>query len=241
VECRDGVRSIVGIHRVVRVLSGRTPGFEVSDRIAFHQTANEPLVSGAAFPPELAAELRQSRPTVPEESVVRSRFLSEPGASLSEDGRQRLRELGRMYATAEYYRRLALQLQPRYRPQLLGVYFELVDACGHLFMEYAPPRRQQVADADYVAFAGTVDRCYEYQDEVLSDLLTITDHHTLVVLCSDHGFKSGDRRPETPGRADAGQAVLWHLPFGVLMVRDARCSGVRIQAAQRRSTSHPQY
>jgi tetratricopeptide (TPR) repeat protein len=126
-----------------------------------------------------------------------------------------------MYASSEYYRRLAIQLQRRYRPQLLGVYFELIDACGHLFMENAPPRRAAVSDADYVAFSGTVDRCYEYQDEVLADLLTMAGDDTLLVLCSDHGFKSGDRRPDTPGRADVGQAALWHLPFGVLLLHGA--------------------
>ncbi len=196
-------------------------GFEVSDRTAFHQVASDTTVSGAAYPPNLASELQQSGPSEPGEAVVRSRFLSSENAPLTEDGRRRVRELGRMYATSEYYRRLAIQLQRRYRPQLLGVYFELIDACGHLFMEDAPPRRADVLDADYVAFSGTVDRCYEYQDEVLADLLTITDDDTLLVLCSDHGFKSGERRPDTPGRADVGQAALWHLPFGVLILHGA--------------------
>ena len=199
----------------------RVRGFEVSDRLAFHQTANEAVVSGAASPPELAAELQKSPPLVPDDAVVRSRFLSTAAGDLSVDGEQRVRELGRMYATTEYYRRLTIQLQRRYRPQLLGVYFELIDACGHLFMEDAPPRRPQVADGDYAAFSRTLDRCYEYQDEVLADLLTVTDDNTLVVLCSDHGFKSGDRRPDTPGRADVGQAPLWHLPFGMLVLRGA--------------------
>jgi len=194
-------------------------GFEVSDRLAFHQTANEAVGRAAAFPPELASELQRAGVPPPDEAVVRSRFLSNPRAELTEDGAQRLRELGRMYATAEYYRRLAIDLQRRYRPQLVGVYFELIDACGHLFMEDAPPRLPRVAAADYAAFSETVDRCYEYQDGAIADLLAMADARTLVVVCSDHGFKSGDRRPDTPGRADVGQAALWHLPAGVLVVR----------------------
>ncbi len=196
-------------------------GFEVSDRIAFHQVASDTMVSNAAYPPELASELRQSGPAEPDEAVVRARLLSNESAPLTEDGQRRVRELARMYATSEAYRRLTIQLQRRYRPQLLGVYFELIDACGHLFMEDAPPRRADVSSADYSAFSTTVDRCYEYQDEVLADLLTTADDDTLVVLCSDHGFKSGERRPDTPGRADVGQAALWHLPFGVLILHGA--------------------
>lgn len=195
-------------------------GFEVSDRIAFHQTANEAVGSDAAFPPALASELRQSGPPEADDAAVRERFVARQ-STLTPDGEQRVRQLGRMYATTEYYRRLAIQLQHRYRPELLGVYFELVDACGHLFMEDAPPRRPQVSDADYAAFSHTVEHCYEYQDEVLADVLTTTDAGTLVVVCSDHGFKSGDRRPETSGRADVGQAALWHLPFGVVLLHGA--------------------
>lgn len=194
-------------------------GFEVSDRIAYHQTANEAVAGRAAFPPALDSELRRAGAPAFDEGVLRSRFLSRPDAALTDDGQQRMLQLGRMYATAETYRRLTIELQRRYRPQLVGVYFELIDACGHLFMEDAAPRRAQVADADYAAFSETVDRCYEYQDEALGDVLTIAGTDTLVIVCSDHGFKSGDRRPDTPGRADVGQAALWHLPFGVLVLR----------------------
>jgi predicted AlkP superfamily phosphohydrolase/phosphomutase/tetratricopeptide (TPR) repeat protein len=196
-------------------------GFEVSDRTAFHQTANENATTDAAYPPVLASELRQSGRPVPDDRAVRSRFLSRPDTPLTIDGEQRVAALARMYATSEYYRRLTTQLQRRYRPELLGVYFEWIDACSHLFMEDAPPRRPQVASADFSAFSDTVDRCYEYQDEVLADVLTIADDRTLVVLASDHGFKSGERRPDTPGRADVGQAALWHLPFGMLVLRGA--------------------
>jgi tetratricopeptide (TPR) repeat protein len=124
-----------------------------------------------------------------------------------------------MYATTEYYRRATMWLQASYRPEVLGVYFELVDACSHLFMENAPPRRAGTADADDQAFADTVDRCYAYQDEVLADIVSLADGDTLIIVCSDHGFKSGERRPDTPGRAADGQAALWHLPNGIVLLR----------------------
>src|SRR5262249_32441310 len=151
----------------------------------------------AAFPPALATELQRAGRPVPDERAVRQRFLSQPDAPLTIDGEQRLAALARMHATAGFYRRLAIDLQRRYRPQLLGVYFEWIDACTHLFMEDAPPRRPQVDAVDFSAFAETVDRCYEYQDEVLGDLLAIAGERTLVLVVSDHGFKSGERRPDT--------------------------------------------
>src|SRR5262249_29592899 len=86
------------------------------------------------------------------------------------------------------------------------------------FMEDASPRRRGVTDADYQAFSEVVDRCYEYQDQVLADVMRVAGDDTLTIVCSDHGFKSGDRRPDTPGRADEGQAPLWHQPYGVILM-----------------------
>ena len=98
------------------------------------------------------------------------------------------------------------------------MYFELVDACGHLFMEDAPPRRVGIAEADFRSFAGTVDLCYAYQDEVVGDLLRLTGPDTVTVVVSDHGFKSGAQRPDTSGRADTGLAPLWHRVDGLLLM-----------------------
>ena len=208
-------------------------GFEVSDRVAFHQVASEHAAAGAAYPPALAASLAEAGSPAVDVAAVRRRFASTTDRPLTADGERRLAQLARMHATTEQYRRLALQLQRRYRPELVGVYFELIDACGHLFMEDAPPRRPQVSDDDYQAFSETVDRCYEYQDEVLADLIAMAGDDTLTLICSDHGFKSGDRRPDTPGRADDGQAALWHLPNGLVLMHG---SAVRRGAVLRNAT-----
>ncbi len=203
----------------------RVQGFQVSDRLAFHQVRSARATEGAAYPPELANELRR-RLGEPASDLAqtRERFLADPRAVLSPDGERRLGELARIHATTEFYRRALPLLAGRYRPDLLGVYFEMIDACGHLFMEDAPPRRPEVTDEDFRAFAGTVDRCYEYQDAVLSDALKLAGRRTVALVLSDHGFKSGEARPRTSGRADVGLAPLWHRLHGVLFVDGA---GVR--------------
>jgi predicted AlkP superfamily phosphohydrolase/phosphomutase/tetratricopeptide (TPR) repeat protein len=196
----------------------KTGGFQVSDRLAFHQVKSARATAGATYPAGLAAELRQAvGEPVPDDAATRARFLSDPGAVLSPDGVRRLGELARIHATSEFYRKAAPVLQARFRTDVLGLYFELVDACGHLFMEDAPPRRPEVAEADYRAFSGTVDRCYDYQDEVLADLLRLTGPETTTLVVSDHGFKSGPLRPRTSGRADVGLAPLWHRLHGVFL------------------------
>ena len=211
----------------------RVRGFMVSDRLAFHQVRSERAASGGTYPPTLSDELRTrvGEPT-PDTARTRARFLSDPAAPLTEDGRHRLEQLARIHATTEFYRRAAADLSARFHPEVLGVYFEAVDACEHLFMEDAPPRRPDVSDGDFRDFSGVVGRCYEYQDEVLADVLRLAGPRTVTVVCSDHGFKSGNMRPRTPGRADVGLAALWHLLDGVVFVhgRSVR-SGAEIAGA----------
>ncbi|HTO86251.1 MAG TPA: alkaline phosphatase family protein [Thermoanaerobaculia bacterium] len=196
----------------------RVDGFEVSDRLAFHQVRSARAERGATYPEELAAELRsrfgEPRPDL---EATRRRFV-EGSAALGPDEEKRLIELARIQATSDFYRRIVPDLARRYRPELLGVYFELVDACGHLFMEDAPPRRAGVTDADFTAFHDTVGRCYQYQDEILADLLALEGPNTVTIVVSDHGFKTGAARPETSGRADTGLAPLWHRLHGVVFL-----------------------
>jgi predicted AlkP superfamily phosphohydrolase/phosphomutase/tetratricopeptide (TPR) repeat protein len=206
----------------------RTLGFEVSDRMAFHQVKSARAITGATYPEDLAAQLRSSlgEPT-PDLESARHRFLSDPGVTLSKDGQKRLGELAKIEATTEFYRKALPDLARGHDLPLLGVYFELIDACGHLFMEDAAPRLREVSAEDFAAFSGTVDRCYEYQDSVLAGLLPLANSQTTTLVVSDHGFKFGDLRPRTSGRADVGLAPLWHRLNGIL-IADGR--GVRAGA-----------
>ena len=194
-------------------------GFIVSDRLAFHQVKSDRATRGATYPETLAAELRKEfGEPVPDLAATKKLFLANPNAPLTADGARRLEELARIHATTELYRRLAPTLEKRFSTDLLAVYFEVVDACGHLFMEDAPPRRPDVSDQDFAAFSSTVDRCYAYQDEVLGGLLELAGPRTVTLVVSDHGFKEAAQRPRTSGRADTGLAPLWHLLHGVLFI-----------------------
>ena len=199
--------------------SEKVNGFTVSDRLGFHQVRSARATEGSTYPESLAKEIEKDvGVTQADVRATAARFLPNPAAPLSPDGDKRLAELAKIHATTELYRKLAPALQKRFSTDVLGVYFELVDAAGHLFMEDAPPRRPDVAEADYLAFSGVVDRVYEYQDEVIGELLKMEGPETVTIVCSDHGFKTGDERPRTSGRADVGQAPLWHRLHGVLFL-----------------------
>ncbi len=194
-------------------------GFQVSDRIGLHQVVSTSAETGTTFPASLAHEIRDRFGSPePDVSATRARFLDDPEAPVDADGERRLIQLAKIHATAELYRQAAPMLVADDGPALLGIYFELVDACGHLFMENAPPKREGTSDRDFHAFSRTVERCYIYQDEVLAELLSLAGPETVTAVCSDHGFKSGAQRPRTSGRADTGVAGLWHRLHGVLFL-----------------------
>ena len=46
------------------------------------------------------------------------------------------------------------------------VYYEMIDAVGHLVMPFAPPRSPWIGEADYLRYRGALDAVYELQDEL---------------------------------------------------------------------------
>src|SRR5436309_13251798 len=71
----------------------RVQGFQVSDRLAFHQVRSQRATEGATYPAGLAHELRR-RLGEPASDLAQPRqpFRADPQAVLSPDGARRLRE-----------------------------------------------------------------------------------------------------------------------------------------------------
>ena len=135
------------------------------------------------------------------------------------------------YATAETYRRIGVDLLSR-PADLTAVYFEFIDAMGHLFMPYAPPRRPGVSVADFDRYRDAVKIGYVEMDRIVGSLVAAAGDSTLVLIASDHGFLSGDRRPTGSAAMDAGQAARWHRDPGVLVMNGPGVrSGARLEHA----------
>jgi Flp pilus assembly protein TadD len=137
-----------------------------------------------------------------------------------------------IYATALSYRNIALHLLEKDRPDFLGVYFELVDAAGHLFMPYAPPRQADVSDEDYRIFKDAVTEAYILQDRIIGEMLEWCDENTIVMIASDHGFKTGDARLKAGAEIAGGHAAEWHQIDGVVcLYGNGIIPGYRIEDA----------
>ena len=106
----------------------------------------------------------------------------------------------------------------RRRVPFVAVYYEGVDMMGHRFQHFLAPKMQMVSAADFQRFHDAVPRWYEYQDELLGDLLAEAPPDTTVMIVSDHGFLSGDERPEGVLPFTSVQPAEWHRDWGILAI-----------------------
>jgi tetratricopeptide (TPR) repeat protein len=72
-----------------------------------------------------------------------------------------------------------------------------------------PPMAGTLAD-DTKRYGDAIAGTYAEADRVIGDVLDMLDDTTVLMIVSDHGFKSGDMRPLTDSRMGYGQAVEWH-------------------------------
>jgi tetratricopeptide (TPR) repeat protein len=121
-----------------------------------------------------------------------------------------------IYSTVQTFRNIALHLYDEDRPDLLAVYFEFLDAVCHLFMPYAPPRQAGIDEELYRRYRDAVDEAYIIQDEIIGEYLERLDDNTVVVIASDHGFKSGSERLTSSAEIAGGHAAEWHRLQGIV-------------------------
>ncbi len=102
------------------------------------------------------------------------------------------------------------------RPAFLTVYTHFLDWISHQFMPFHPPKMPDTSARDYLLYQGVVTGAYRLLDVLLADLLRAAGPEANVLVVSDHGFFSGDRRPLQTPRVAAGIAA-WHHPRGLLV------------------------
>ncbi len=213
----------------------RVNGFIVSDRVAYQLFGFRDAPAGLRHRtyPEALALLLQKHIVAPAEVGDNevSRLISATETPL-EGIEEETRSLQTILASTRTYLGIGMDLLRAYDPDLKAIYFEGTDTIAHRFMRYREPAMAGVSEIEVAAFGDVVDRYYEYQDEVLGRVLELADDGTVVVVCSDHGFRTGANRPATDPRIEMGGAADWHRKFGVLAISGPGVrQGVRLEDA----------
>ncbi len=97
-------------------------------------------------------------------------------------------------------------------------YYEQTDSFSHLFMKYEEPKLEWVDTRGFERYSRVVREWYRYQDELLGELLERIDlKTTAVMIVSDHGFKTGERRIRSEKTVDIQKAHLDHEEEGIFL------------------------
>lgn len=178
-------------------------GFLVSDYVGWHSfgvTGRQIDAPGKVWPTDIQAEILGLLPS-PDDVAddLLQTMVHLPADELGFDKDRGpfggpLPHLRQAVATARGYTDIALELLNRRRTDFFAVYYEGTDAAMHLFTNYAPPKQEWVSEEDYAAFKDAVSGYWQYQDQLLGELLARRRENTTVIVVSDHGFRTGDER-----------------------------------------------
>jgi len=210
-------------------------GSMVSDRVAY-STFNLSTMearAGAVHPPSYGAtvdalRVRQEQVTYPQvarflkigEAEFRSARAAAAGGSPQSERQESINVFVRVLAATETYRRIALDLLQGDGPgpRLFAVYFQGVDEVNHRFAHCSPPKARLCQEADYESFRSAVRDFYRYQDGIVGEIMARLPRATTIVL-SDHGFSSGEGRPDDVKPFIEGKPGLWHDITGIFIAR----------------------
>ena len=198
-------------------------GFIVSDRVAYHmfdpawqRGERDESAAGLTFPPGLYREIAGLVAQPDEVNGMMPIYVDGPVGEPARgfDPSDPLSSLRLVISAYHTYEGIMKKVYPESRPELFGVYFEFTDSVCHLFMRHMAPPMPGTEPEDVRKYGHGVHAAYAEADRILGDVLEMLDDSTVLIIMSDHGFKSGAMRPLTDSRIGHGQAIEWHRIIG---------------------------
>lgn len=198
-------------------------GFMVSDRVAYHmfdpawqRGERDESAAGLTYPPDLHKEIAGMVSTPDDVTGLVPLYVDGPVGEFGSgfDPSDPLSSLRLIISAYRSYEDIMKKVYPAERPDLFGVYFEFTDSVCHLFMRYMEPAMPGTEAEDARKYRYGVHAAYVEADRILGEVLAMLDDSTVLIIMSDHGFKSGAMRPLTDSRIGHGQAIEWHRIIG---------------------------
>lgn len=183
------------------------------------------LADGTIHPPELAAPLARLL-VDPADLDAQALLPFVPrAAEIDQSKDDRLLHLATLLARAATVQTASRFALENTEWDLGCLFFGAIDEFGHHFMPFHPPLLAGVDPRDAELYGQVMTGCYRFQDMMLQALLEVVGEDTTVMIVSDHGFHSDERRPGAQGDENP---EAWHRPYGI-----AAMAGPGIKAGQR--------
>lgn len=152
-------------------------------------------------------------------------------AEVDQEKDRRLASLAALISDAAGIHAMATEALEHEPWDFAAVYLDSLDHFFHTFIPWHPPRQPHIAEHDFAIYQEVVRGACRFHDMMLQRLLEIAGPETNIVLCSDHGFLSGETRPRGNPNDPSGP-VIWHRDMGVLVMAGPGIKpGTRIEGA----------
>lgn len=177
-----------------------------------------PMRPGTVHPKRLEEPLKEMRIHPAELENEHILPFIPKAAEIDQDADKRMESCAKVIAEISGVHAAAtacMQLEPW---DFTAVYYDGIDHFGHGFMKYHPPRQSWVDEKDFELYKGVIEAGYCYHDMMLQTMLQLAGDDAYVMLISDHGFESGNLRPETIPNEPAGPAAE-HSPYGMFCLK----------------------
>ena len=176
------------------------------------------MTPGTVYPTRLENELQQFRfhPAEVTADLI-APFIAE--CSNPDWTDRRMGSLAKVLADTVSVNAAATSIMTQEPWDFMAIYFDGIDHFSHGFMKYHPPRQEWVEESDYEVFKNVVEGAYQLHDLMLGTHLELAGEDTTVIIISDHGFNSGNLRPEHIPVEPAGPAMAEHGPYGMFVVK----------------------
>lgn len=168
----------------------------------------------AVHPPELRETLEQLRVSPAELTYAHLLPFVPDAAKVDQEKDNALRAIATMLASGSSYHAVATWILENQEWDFLALYLNEIDLFCHTFMRYYPPQQPGISDENFALYNGVIDAAYKFHDMMLGRLLELAGDDATVILVSDHGFHSAEKRPNKLPE-DPAAPMYEHAHYGV--------------------------
>lgn len=191
-----------------------------------------PLSPDSVYPQKLEAPLADLRINLDEIPGDLLEVLVPDAAKVDQKKDKRLHILATELAKAYSVHAAATWLLENRDWDFLAVYWRTPDLLKHHFMPFHPPAVDGVSEEGAGLYRSVVSGVYRLFDQIVGRYMELAPEETNLVVLSDHGFQSGDLRPnydENPFK----NPEAWHRPQGVFIAKGPSIArGVQVFGAR---------
>lgn len=175
-----------------------------------------PIVSGTIHPKSMISKLGDLR-MFPHEITKAHILPFMPFASqIDQDKDQGLQTFAKIMTENVSVHSAATNLLRTTEWDFMGVYYDLIDHFCHAYMKYHPPKLRPIPQNLFNIYKDCVVGAYMFQDMMLQRLIELVSKDTTIIVMSDHGYESGNKRILKMPKYPAAPA-LEHRQFGIFV------------------------